>query len=82
MKLKGNQGVSEEVVLLYLISYSNRVSEVLDLISRLGNEKNSKDVFSWGDPLTRGKGHMSLSMRLFKLRADKAESSVWAIRLR
>ena len=60
-KLKGNQGVSEEVVLLHLISYSNRVSEVLDL-PRLGNEKNSKEVFSWGDPLTRGKGQMSLSM--------------------
>ena len=49
------------MVLLHLISYSNRVSEVLDL-SRLGNEKNSKEVFSWGDPLTRGKGQMSLSV--------------------
>lgn len=60
------------MVLLHLISYSRRVSEVLDLISHLGTEKNSKDMFSWDDPLTRGIGQMSLSMKPFKLLADKA----------
>ena len=69
-KLKGNQGISEEMVLLHLIS--KRVSEVLDLIFHLGTEKNSKDMFSWDDPLTRGIGQMSLSMKPFKLLADKA----------
>ena len=58
------------MVLLHLIS--KRVSEVLDLIFHLGTEKNSKDMFSWDDPLTRGIGQMSLSMKPFKLLADKA----------
>ena len=47
-ELKGNGGVTEEVVLLHLSNYINSVNDVIDSISPLGGGKNSKDWFSMG----------------------------------